>query len=171
MRRILLSIVASLGLVTGTVAAELTPLDAEGLSTVLSEHKGKVLLVNFWATWCRPCLDEIPVFMRLEKALTDQGFALIAVSLDDIETTESHVQPFMKKWFPDFSSYINVEYDMDTIVSAVDHGWNEVLPTSYLIGRDGKVARRIQGKMKEAEFIEAIEPLLDTHTLDPNHPN
>ena len=98
--------------------------------------------------------------MQLEEELREHGFELVAVSLDDAEGLEAVVAPFMEKWFPEFATLISVERDMDNIVSVVDPYWNEVLPTSYVIGRDGTVAKRIQGGSSAEEFAAEIEPLL-----------
>lgn len=136
----------------------ITPIDADEFRANLEARQGRVVLVNFWATWCRPCLEEIPALMELEAELGDQGFDLVAVSLDD---PADQLAPFMEKWFPEFSSYLSLESDMDSIVSVVDIYWNEVLPTSYLIARDGSLAERMQGGSTAEEFAAAIRPLLE----------
>ncbi len=118
------------------------------------------MLVNFWATWCRPCLDEIPDLQSLEAEFGARGFELVAVSLDDAESLEDTVAPFLEKWFPTFSTYLSTETEMDSIVSVIDPAWNEVLPTSYVLGRDGEIAARIQGGSSAAEFAESIKPEL-----------
>ena len=137
-----------------------TLLEASELSTALEAREGKVVLVNFWATWCRPCLDEIPDLQELEAEFGEQGFELLAVSLDDPWSAEDTVAPFLAKWFPTFSTYLSVENDMDTMVSVIDPAWNEVLPTSYVMGRDGEVAARIQGGSSAEEFAAVVEPQL-----------
>lgn len=154
---------ASHGIRAADGDARLTAVDANGLRVALDAVQAgsdTVVLVNFWATWCKPCLEEIPLFMELQKTYGPQGFKLVAVSLDEIETLESTVKPFMQKWFPEFRSYISTEYDMDDIVSVVDNGWNEVLPTSYLFARDGTLAERLQGKYSAAEFSSKVDALL-----------
>lgn len=172
MRRTLSALLASALFAVGTpVSAEsqLTAIDATGLSDALAAvrtessagSEGPVVLVNFWATWCKPCREEIPIFLDLEKQYGGEGFRLIAVSLDEIETMENTVAPFMQKWFPEFTSYISVEYDMDDMVSVVDQGWNEVLPTSYLYARDGSLSERLQGKYTAEEFTNRIRALLE----------
>jgi len=165
----LAGLTAALLLSATTLAAdpanvEITLLDAPGLETELRSLQAggdTVVLLNFWATWCRPCLDEIPIFRDLESRYREQGFRLLAVSLDDPESLQTHVEPFMRKWFPEFRSFLSVEYEMDDMVSVVDNGWNEVLPTSYLFARDGSLSERLQGKFSAEEFDARISALLD----------
>ncbi|RMF95077.1 MAG: TlpA family protein disulfide reductase [Gammaproteobacteria bacterium] len=138
-----------------------TPLRAEEFSDLLGGQRGQVLLVNFWATWCAPCLKEIPALQSLERRFAARGFRLLAMNLDAADSIDSIVLPFLRQRFPDFRSYASLEFDMDTMVSVVDPAWNEVLPTSYLLDRDGRVAARLQGGKSAEEFAAAIEPLLD----------
>jgi thiol-disulfide isomerase/thioredoxin len=146
---------------TGIPAAErVTPIGAGELAAELEARKGQVVLVNFWATWCRPCLDEIPDLMALKAELGQRGFDVVAVSLDDPAGLEVTIRPFLDKWFPAFLTYLSLERDMDSMVSVVDQAWNEVLPTSYVLTRDGTVAARIQGGSSAEEFATAIRPLL-----------
>lgn len=165
MRKALRTLLCCVLLATSGAATadQLTAVDAAGLSDILTAVRAEgdpVVLVNFWATWCQPCREEIPIFLDLQKKYAEQGFLLIAVSLDEAETMDSDVRPFMQKWFPDFNSYISMEYDMDDMVSVVDNGWNEVLPTSYLFARDGSLSERLQGKYTAEEFASRIQDLL-----------
>ncbi len=133
----------------------------EQLRTALDEHKGKVVLVNFWATWCRPCLKELPDLLALETKYQDRGFVLLPVSLDEPADRETVVRPFLTKWFPQLRTLMRLSHDMDSMVSVIDPAWNEVLPTSYVLDRDGKVQARLQGGKDAAVFEAAILPLLD----------
>jgi len=130
------------------------------LRAALDARQGRVVLLNFWATWCRPCLKELPALQALEERYGKQGFELLAVSLDEPEDGDAVVRPFLAKWFPSLKSLLRDAPDMDAMVSVVDPAWNEVLPTSYVIGRDGRVAVRIQGGKSYADFEAAILPLL-----------
>jgi len=153
--------VAWLSLNVTTLAAEtLTQIDANDLRAELDALHGRVVLVNFWATWCRPCLEEIPALMELETQLRDSGFSLVAVSLDEPDGAESLVRPFMEKWFPGFTSFLSIERDRDDMVSVIDAAWNEILPTSYLVARDGSIAERIQGKNSAEAFAAKIQSLI-----------
>ena len=136
------------------------PIGAEQLRAVVAEHRGQVLLVNLWATWCSPCLKEIPDLMRLEATHRDRGLQLIAVAMDDPAALESQVIPFRDRTFPAWQTYQRAEADMDTLVSVIDPAWNEILPTSYLIGRDGNLKRVIFGGKSYEEFEAAVLELL-----------
>jgi len=142
-------------------SGRLIPVSSTELAEKLAEQQGKVVLVNFWASWCSPCLKEIPVLVDLADRYREHGFEMIPVSLDDPGTVDAVVVPFLNKWFPDFISYARVELDMDTVVSVVDPAWDETLPSSYLIARDGNVVEKIQGGKPFDVFEAAIIPLLD----------
>jgi len=145
---------------TANAAEPLTSVDAAGLRAELDALNGRVILVNFWATWCRSCLEEIPALMELDAEFREKGFSLVAVSLDEPGSGDTLVRPFMDKWFPGFTSYLSVERDMDDMVSVVDPAWDEILPTSYLIARDGSVTESIQGKNSVEEFTVKILSLV-----------
>lgn len=149
--------------------AWLTPAQADGgvtlataqeFSAALAARKGQVVVLNLWATWCTPCLKEIPDLLSLEREFAARGVVLVAVGMDEPEEL-SRVDDFRRKFFPEFRSYLRNEPDMDTLVSVVDPAWNELLPTTYLIGRDGRVARRIQGKKSLEDFRSELRRLLD----------
>lgn len=125
------------------------------------EQRGEVVLVNFWATWCAPCVKEIPELMKLEEKYKVRGFKLIAVSLDEPEELETNVRPFVAKRFPGFVSYLCKESDHDKFASVIDPVWNEILPTNYLLDRTGKLRATLTGGKSLTEFEAAIAPLLE----------
>lgn len=131
--------------------ALLVPLDRGALRQELDTSEGRVVLLNLWATWCTPCLREIPDLLALEAELPAGDFRLLAISMDDPYSAD-WVAEFKASHFPALASFINVEPDMDALVSMIDPVWNETLPTSYILNRDGEVVRKIQGK-KPIEFF------------------
>jgi peroxiredoxin len=97
----------------------------------LSEHRGKVVMVNFWATWCPPCLEEMPAMERLYRQHKDAGFTLLAVSVD---AEGARVGPFLaahKLTFP-----VGLDPRMDLANSYAVRA----LPSSFIVGRDGNLA-------------------------------
>jgi len=133
---------------------------AGGLRAALDAERGKLVMLNLWATWCVPCLREIPDLVRIERELAP-GVVLIGVAMDEPGELESRVAPFHAKYFPGFRTYLRSERELDAIASVVDRAWNEVLPTTYLLGRDGNVVQRIQGAKSYKEFRALVAAALE----------
>ena len=129
----------------------LVPMDRDTLREELLESEGRVVLVNLWATWCTPCLRELPDLLALEAESSEADFRLLAISMDDA-SSEGWISEFKDKHFPTLVSFINAELDMDTLVSVIDPVWNETLPTSYIFNREGEVVKKVQGKKPIAFF-------------------
>lgn len=143
------------GLTTGSgphpKAPEFTLADLSGQKINLEDYKGKVVLVDFWATWCGPCRLEIPGFVDLVNKYRDQGFAVIGVSMDD---GPEPVREFYKK------------FKMNYPVGLGDDKLSELyggvlgLPTSFLIGRDGRIYAKHVGATDPSVFETEVEQLL-----------
>lgn len=124
-----------------TVPRPLPPLrflDSEERETGLEAFRGRVVLFNFWATWCGPCVRELPSLLRLGKSFGEEDFALIALSED--RNGPQEVVPFLKKHG---LAALPVFYDVDMAVSReirVPH-----MPTTLLIDRQGRLAGRFEG--------------------------
>jgi thiol-disulfide isomerase/thioredoxin len=145
--------VAAAGSASARIDDVVSPVDAAGLRKLLDARRGQIVVLNFWATWCRPCLEEIPVLQTL--ASEGEGLELLPVSLDEPGSAAT-VEVFIEQWFPGFRSWLSQERDMDTLVSVVDAAWNEVLPTTYVIDRSGQVTARLQGGKSAEEFAAAV---------------
>jgi thiol-disulfide isomerase/thioredoxin len=126
----------------------------EEFSTELAAHRGRVVMLNVWATWCVPCLKEIPDLLRVEAELRKDGLVLLGLSIDD-PADAAAVDAFRQKYFAGFRTLMRASGNADALVSVVDPAWNEVVPTTYLIGRNGRVVSRIQGKKTFGEFRDA----------------
>ena len=133
-------------------APDFTLKDADGRTVRLSEYKGKVVLLNFWATWCGPCKIEMPWFMEFERKYKDQGFAVIGVSMD--EGGWHDVKPFLN------DAGVNYRVLLGNDEVAQLYGNVEALPTTFLIDRDGKVASTHVGLAGKNVFENGIKELL-----------
>lgn len=131
----------------------------EEFARELQALRGKVVMVNVWATWCVPCLKEVPDLLEVEREFAGRGFVLLGLSIDEPGDV-ARVESFRQKWFADFHTLVRDAPDMDTAVSVIDAAWNEIVPTTYLLGRDGRVLVRIQGKKSRDEFRQAAQAAL-----------
>jgi thiol-disulfide isomerase/thioredoxin len=145
--------------VVTAMAGPVTLVSAEQFASQLTSHKGELVVLNLWATWCVACLQEIPDLIALSHEFAGRGVTLLAVSMDDPEEL-ARVTAFRDKHFPAFKTLLRSEPSMDTLVSRIDPAWNELLPTTYLIGRDGQVRKRLQGKRSLEAFRKEVNKLL-----------
>ena len=132
--------------------------DVDGKTVHLSDYKGKVVLLDFWATWCAPCKIEIPWFMEFEQQYKDKGFAVLGVSMDDDGWTV--VKPYLQQ--------LKINYRIvlgnDKVGDA--YGGVDSLPTTLLIDRQGRIASKHIGLSGgKDDFQNDIVRLLGTsHT-------
>jgi thiol-disulfide isomerase/thioredoxin len=142
-------------------APDLILKDLDGQDVSLAQYKGKIVLVNFWATWCDPCREEIPWLINMQAKYGSKGFTVLGVAMD--EEGKSVVAPFVAKerfnvnGTPSAMSYpILIGND----AAAEKFGGLFGYPTSVLISRDGKQIKRITGIISEEEISKIIESQL-----------
>ena len=135
--------------------------DADGKVVHLSDYKGKVVILDFWATWCGPCRIEIPWFTALERADKDKGLEVLGVSMDD-EGWEV-VKPFLAQLGVNYRVVIGDD------ATAQKYGGVDALPTTFLIDRDGKIAAVHVGLTDKKDIQDGVEKLLaDTDKVADN---
>jgi len=127
--------------------------DVDGKPVKLSDFKGKVVILDFWATWCPPCRAEIPGFVAIQKKYADKGFTMVGVSLD--EQGPSVVKSFMHNFG------MNYPVVMANQKIVLDYGGITAIPTTFVIDRQGNVVTAYQGAMDQATFESVIGPLLE----------
>jgi thiol-disulfide isomerase/thioredoxin len=140
---------------------ELTLKDLDGNDISLSAYKGRVVLVNFWATWCEPCRIEIPWLIEMQQKYGPKGFVIVGIALD--EEGKSVVAPFVaKERFDVNDQKLPMSYKIliGNDDAADKFGGLFGYPTSILISRDGKQIKRVTGIISEDEMNKAIESQL-----------
>jgi len=126
--------------------------DADGKVVKLSDYKGKVVLLNFWATWCGPCKIEIPWFIEFEQNYRDKGFAVLGVAMD--EEGWSAVKPYV------IAHKVNYRMVIGDDMTAQMYGGVDSLPTSFLIDREGRTAAVHIGLVSKKVYQDDIAQLL-----------
>ena len=128
--------------------------DLNGRTVRLSDYRGKVVLINFWATWCPPCRAEMPDLVRLQREHGNEGLQIIGVTYPP--ETKSRVRRFAK------SLKVNYPIILGTSEIKTRFSSDETLPLTVVIDRNGKVSDIISGILLREEFDEKIKPLLST---------
>ncbi|MBS1517674.1 MAG: TlpA family protein disulfide reductase [Bacteroidetes bacterium] len=139
---------------------ELVPADRNTLDSIISENKGKVILFNYWATWCRPCVEEFPDIMKLNEKYKNKDFKLIFVSLDFGEDFKSEIQDFLKKNGVDFVTYYNNFKKDEELLDYVDKNWEGGIPGTFVYDKNGKLQTSMIGKHNFKDFKSAVDKYL-----------
>ena len=146
----------------GPAALALQGLSGERQS--LEHYRGRIVILNFWATWCVPCREEMPIFVRVREDYRTRGVEIIGASADDASTRDQ-VEPFIEEYGINFPIWLGATIkDMERL------GLGTTLPATALIDRDGRVVARILGLVEEDELIERIDWLLGDRTAHPPPP-
>lgn len=129
--------------------------DLEGNKHHISEWDGKTIVLNFWATWCPPCRDELPTFVELQEKYADKGLQFIGLAVDTPENVEAFLQEIPLN-FP------NLVGELEAMQIARIYG-NDIgaLPYTVIINKTGKIAFTHKGDLKKAEADELVSAILN----------
>jgi len=124
-----------------------------GKTYTRSDFGGKLLVLNFWATWCTPCVQEVPSLVAFQKTLASDGVVVLGVSVD---TNEKQYKEFLRRFRVDFPTARDPEFNVPT-----NYGTFQ-FPETYIIGRDGKVLEKVISARDwmEPEYIQHVKSLL-----------
>lgn len=157
------AVALALGLPAASHAQTITPTDAAKIKSQLAANRGKVTLVNFWATWCGPCVKEFPALMKTVKANQNKGLVFMPVSFDD-QASQTKVKAFLGKNGV-AKGYLNrTGPDAEALVKFFEPNLPSdesiSIPRTYVVDKKGKVVKVLNGEQSQAEFQAAIAPYL-----------
>ena len=135
----------------------MAPATITSVEKELQPYRGKVVLLDIWATWCGPCRVEIPGFIRLQEKYRDQGLEVIGVSIDPYTSGqgETIVRPFMEQFGINYKIWM---VNSPTMFGKYPPGRG--IPTTYIIDRNGRTVKMYVGVQPESQFESDIKELL-----------
>lgn len=125
--------------------------DRDGRKVHLRDLRGKIVVLNFWATWCGPCREEMPMFVAVEKTWASKGVVFIGASLDD-RKTRGNIADFVKQYQIDFPVWTGATADDLARLSM-----GEAVPDTAFLNEDGVIVARVLGEITKAELEERLE--------------
>ncbi len=137
----------------------LVPINEAGFQKLVDSHTGKVVLYDFWATWCAPCRAELPQLVLLERKLRSRGVEVVTISADDHEHRAA-AEKFIQMFDVQGPAYLKQATDDDQFFPAIDPKWNGALPALFLYDRNGHMVRSFIGETDMATLERAIRKLL-----------
>lgn len=141
-------------------AANVSAIDGPALKKAVQDQKGKIVVLNLWATWCEPCVEEFPDLVKFHKANKDKGVVVIAASADEPED-KAEVEKFVQRSGAEFPVYIRKAGRVEKFIDPVVKNWSGAVPMTLIYGKDGKLFRKpLIGMITNDMLIRAVEPLL-----------
>lgn len=138
---------------------KLAPVDQAGYSKLIAANKGKVVLVEFWATWCEPCRAEMPELVKLEQKLRARGFDLVTISTDEAGAQPAALKVLAANHVAG-ATYLRQAADDDQFSDAIDPKWGGALPALFLYDRSGRKVRSFIGATPVQVIEAAIAKIL-----------
>jgi thiol-disulfide isomerase/thioredoxin len=165
-----LTLLASL-LASASFAAEPTPVvkdtvtlapvnDKDYAQKVIAPRKGKAVLVTFWASYCVPCLGEIPALIELKKTVAKKGGDVVFVNVDPPGDPAQIQKVAAQKKLPKFDSLIVTNDDPQPFIDSVDKKWMGEVPFAAIYGKDGTLKKTLSGEQKVADLEKALAEVL-----------
>jgi thiol-disulfide isomerase/thioredoxin len=142
-------------LVIGSPRPEATRPDLDGRPQALAQWNGKLVLLNFWATWCAPCVQEMPLLEHAQQTYGERGLQVVGIASDDPQATRA----FLRDHPVSYPILID-DPDRDEDLSLIFGDTHNVLPYSVLIGRDGRVLAQRDGNFTQASLDVWLKPHL-----------
>lgn len=132
---------------------EVKSFDYEGLEAYMTIENDTTYVYNFWATWCAPCVKELPSFLKLQEAYKDKPFKLVLVSLDFSKSVEKSLLPFLEKKKMNVEVILLNDPDANSWIEKIDKDWSGAIPATLIVNKD---KRKFYEQSFEYEALEKV---------------
>jgi thiol-disulfide isomerase/thioredoxin len=149
------------GIHVGSEQHRLERLDESKFRRLVKDRHGRALFVNFWATWCAPCVEEFPDVVRIANEMKDRNIDFVGVSADDFDDESSKVIPFIAKQKALFKFYIAKLEGEDAFIDAVDKKWGGGIPATFVYDSHGRKKAFLLGKQTYRGLKAAVQKVVD----------
>jgi len=135
------------------------PVGEPELKSILDSNQGQVLLVNVWATWCKPCREEFPDLVRLQDFYKGKKVQIITISADYPDEIDSKIVPFLKKFNINFPVYVQNFPKQEDFINRMNKDWNGALPATFIYDKKGQQQVFFIGKKDFESFRKEIDKI------------
>ncbi len=145
-----------------TASAEvlIQKLDGVRLNRLLAKRNRKALVLNVWATWCVPCVEEFSALSRIAERYGSKGVEVVAVSIDVPEDLRDKVIPFVRRQSGRIRYYINAFEKDEQFIDRLDKDWSGAIPATFIFDAKGRQKKLLLGKQTESSFAKSLDSLL-----------
>lgn len=143
-----------------TEGQKFTQIRFADLEKILSSKEDKLLVINFWATWCPPCVKELPHFQKVAKEFNNDKVTFLLISLDFPSQLDSHLRPFLKKNNIALDVALMMDTDANEWIDKVDPSWQGNIPVTLMFNNAKKIRKFHSGDLDETELRNMINSLL-----------
>ncbi|RYU94588.1 TlpA family protein disulfide reductase [Emticicia agri] len=131
------------------------------LEKMFKQSKDTVLIVNFWATWCKPCIEELPYFENISKKYEGTKVKVVLINLDVVKDLTTKVKPFVgKNNIRSSDIYLLDEPDYNSWIDKVSADWSGSLPFTLIVGSDNKIRKTFEEPLTESQLEKEIQPFI-----------
>lgn len=142
-----------------TALPPVTQTKSAGVAELLAAQKGKIVVLNIWATWCPPCVHEMPDLVKFYNETSRDEVAFIALSVDEVSEIEGAIPDFQKEHQVPFPIYVLNDRDLEGLNASLQGEFQGSIPSTFVYGKDGALANTVVGAITREELQKLVEGL------------
>jgi len=141
-------------------STEVRPLDGRGLQDLVTHRNGRALVMNVWAAWCLPCVEEFPSLVRLDSLYRNREVDVVTLSIDFEDEVDGKVRPFLKRMRATMPSYVNAYPTPSDLIDAILKDWSGAIPATFFYDKHGSLVAHAVGQRSYEQLRELTEQAL-----------